>query len=172
MEEQYFDKPNFDKEYFSAIFYNSNFNKIPKDEAKNVRENITVSTEGYDLICPLGHEDSFEIIYKIQEADKKGPTPFVTPLVIVKTDKLIRTLGGFENNKPFVSLARNKEEFYTILNDTDRKNALKKYLKSVCAECKSNTQLNESSIVFKISQINKKFLDYLVSQTNKLKPIY
>lgn len=160
---KYLDKKDFKDEYKDAEFYDENFNFVPLTRViKNPPKEINVANNELDLIIPSNGNHLADLVIKIREADETGPFPWVDPVIIIRTKELFETLPGFENMMYYVGIMREKEEFYTIIHESSRALALKKYLGKVCKEIPQIGKLNEKSITFNLSQINKEFFDYIV----------
>ncbi len=128
---------------------------------------FSVLNKELDLVIPISDASELvDLINNIQEADRKGSEPWITPVVIIKTSSRLETIEHFVD-KYFVSISREKEEFYSVLTDRYRVKALERYLHKLCA----NTQLGRlrrSDIVFSPSQINSEFADYLAKLQEEL----
>ena len=131
------------------------------EEARMNPEGKRVLHIELDLVIPLTDEGILEeTIVKLREADKSGPDPWIDPAIIVKSQRKIRTLRAFFD-KHYIGLMRDKEEFYSILSDTIRANALTRYLDRLCEGNNIGT-IQRSDIVFYQSQINEEFMRYLL----------
>jgi hypothetical protein len=164
----YFKKIEFEDEYKSAKFFDLEFKEISIENAIKNPKNITVENKELDLIVPLKNDKILEkIIEKIREADTKGPKPWIDPVLILKTESRIKTLKNFVD-KYFISLMREKEEFYSILTDKRRVFHLEKYFDKLCEDFKCG-KIKRSDIVFYPSQVNEKFSNYLNEIQRELK---
>lgn len=164
---EYFRKPNFKEEYKNAIFFGSDFQEITIEEAIRNPEMVTVSNKELDLIIPiLNFEPLAELLARIREADRKGPEPWIDPVIIIKTERPLKTIEQFVD-KYFVSIALKREEFYSVLTDKIRMEALEKYLDRLCQKIKVG-KLKRSDVVFYPSQVNTEFAKYLSSIQNQL----
>lgn len=164
---EYFKKPNFKEEYANAIFFNQEFKTISIENAIGSPTGISVFNRELDFMIPVCNIENLEsLVQRIKNADRNSPDPWIDPVIIIKTEQPITAIPEFVD-KHYVSLARDKEEFYAILNDRMRANALEKYFGQLCQEpCTGN--LRRSDIVFKPSQVNKEFADFLSSIQNEL----
>ncbi len=164
---EYFQKTNFKEEYKHAIFLNSEFKLIPIDEAIKKSQGVTVLNRELDLIVPIIHSKTlYDTVKNIQLLDQKGPEPWLDPVLIIKTKTPLKTLEGFVD-KQYVSIEKEKEEFYSILTDKKRTNALSNYLDKLCATTQIGN-LRRSDIVFDASQVNERFAEFLSSMQNQL----
>ncbi|MBW2974006.1 hypothetical protein KY346_06490 [Candidatus Woesearchaeota archaeon] len=167
LDPKYFQKPNFAEEYKDAVFFDSNFKIITVEDAIANPLGTTVLNRELDLIVPLhDSKDLYDTVHALQEADEEGPYQWIDPVLIVKTKTPVTALEGFVD-KQYVSIAKEREEFYSILTDEERTDALSKYLDKLCAATKIGT-LQRSDIVFNTSQVNEKFADFLVNIQNQL----
>ena len=172
MDRKYLDKKDFKNEYKDAQFYDENFNPVSLiGVIENPPKEINVANNELDLIIPLSGNHLSDLVITIQEADDTGPFPLVDPVIIIQTKKLFETLPGFENMMHYVGIMREKEEFYTIIHENSRALALKKYLSKICKEIPQIGKLNEKSITFDLSQINKEFFDYIVKNILPFEPL-
>jgi hypothetical protein len=164
---EYFKKPNFREEYKSAIFFNPQFREISIEEAIRDPNRITISSRELDLIIPVKNPEMLEgLLTKIRKVDRIGPEPWIDPVIIVRTEVPIKVLENF-TNKHYVSIAREREEFYSIVTDKNRLAALEKYLDNLCKRIKID-RLGRSDIVFYPSQINNEFASFLQDIQNQL----
>lgn len=157
---KYFLKPNFKEEYKNALFFNSEFRQISIEDAIRNPYGVTISNNELDLIIPLSNELRLpRFIKRLQNQDRKGPEPWIDPVIIVKSEDKLKTLENFVY-KHFVSISRSKEEFYSVLTDGKRIKSLERYLDNVCNRSKIG-KLRRSDIVFNLSHINEEFANYL-----------
>ncbi len=168
LEPKYFKKPNFQEEYKNAIFFDQEFKRISIDEAIKNPYGVTVLNHELDLIVPiLNRETLCDTVKEIESLDQKGPEPWLDPVLIVKTKIPVKTLDSFID-KQYVGIAKEKEEFYSILTDRERADALSKYLDKLCASTRIGN-LQRSDVVFDASQVNKKFAEFLFNMQNQLR---
>lgn len=164
---EYVNKPNFREEYSSAIFFDSEFKVITIDEAIKNPYNITVSAKELDLVIPLSDEISLsDLVDNIRKADRKGVEAWIDPVIIIKTKTPLNVLKQFVD-KYFVSLAKEKEEFYSVLTDKARVESLERYLDNLCKRTQIG-RLRRSDIVFSPCHINQEFMRYLTIIQNQL----
>ena len=116
-EPEYFKKPNFKEEYKNAVFLDSSFNKISMDEAITNPFGVTIVNNELDLIIP--NQKSSNLLYLIdilRQCNNEGPYPWIDPVLIVKTENELQLKNDFLNAY-FLSISRENEEFYTIVNN-------------------------------------------------------
>jgi len=167
---EYFAKPNFRNEYSRALFFDADFNEISIDEAIRNPHSSTVLNRELDLAVPIKNNANLgDIVKSLQEADRKGPEPWLDPVLIIKTKSPVSCLPDFVD-KHFVSISKMQEEFYSIISDEQRLAALSRYLDKLCATTKIGS-LNRSDIVVDTSQINKKFAEFMYDLQNQLQAL-
>ena len=165
---KYFRKLNFKEEYKNSIFLDSDFNIIPMREAIKDPKDKIILNEELDLIIPIDTNKSLEeIVRNLRKSDKEGSETWEDPVIIIKTEFKIRKIPRFLH-KYFVSLIRNREEFYSVLSDKQRVNALERYVNNLCQRTKVGT-IKRSDIVFYPSQINEEFMRYLLELQRPLR---
>ncbi|MCK4670556.1 MAG: hypothetical protein KAT43_05115 [Nanoarchaeota archaeon] len=168
LKSEYFEKPDFGEEYGTAMFFDSDFNNISIDEAVKNPHGVTISNKELDLIVPIAEIVNLgQILKDIREADRKNPKQWIDPVIIVKTKTPIKSLEGFVN-KYFVSISHEREEFYCVITDRQRADALERYLDKLCERIQIG-KLRRCDIVFSPSQINTEFADYLSTIQNQLR---
>jgi hypothetical protein len=164
---EYFEKPNFKEEYANATFFDAEGNSISIDDAIKNPVGVTTSNKELDLIVPVTDREALEeTIEVLRSADHIGSDPWIDPVLIVQSKTPVKTLDYFVN-KQYVSINRGQEEFYSILTDRKRTQALQKYLDKTCKKTQIGT-LRRSDVVFHPSQINVEFADYLADIQNQL----
>lgn len=167
----YFDKSGFEDEYRKAEFYDSEFHKISLRRAKRVRRKITISNRELDLMVPLTHESLEKTVETLQKADKTGPKTWRDPFVIIRLGRRnIGNLPGFVSSTYYVNIRREREEFYTLVPSKRRSLALRRYVKRLCERVHVG-ELDENSVVFEPSQINKEAFDYMARQIRPLRQL-
>ena len=112
------------------------------------------------------YETLTEIVNGIRDADKKGPDRWIHPAIIIRSDSKLELLEDFSESQ-FINISKRCEEFYSILIDDARTNALKRYLRRVCNENDIGI-FNESDVVIAPSQINKEFIEYLLINQSEI----
>jgi len=165
----YFDKKNFDKEYANATFFDKSFRQISIEDAKSQRNDISVMNREFDMLMPLNATNLEQIINKIKELDSTGPAKWEDPVIIVQSNNPIRTIPSFHNAKSYVNIRKNREEFYTIMLDETREEALKRYLKQLCEKTPKIGTVDENAIAFNATQINEEFIKYMIKQIKPLR---
>lgn len=158
----YFDKPDFRDEYKNAVFFDEQFKPISIDDAISQKKGVIVENQEFDLLVPLLAENLEKTVLAIGEADKKGPAPFVDPAIIIHSANNLPVIPGFQTDLHFTAVSGIKEQFYAVITDEQRLLSLKRYLKSICTKDGCPGKLTENAIVFFPSQVNKKFVDYMI----------
>jgi hypothetical protein len=157
----YLTKDSSEVEYKDAVILDQSMQVVPFQEARINPEGKRILHMELDLIIPLTEEGILEeTITKLKEADRSGPDPWIDPAIIVKSKRKLRPIRAFFD-KHYVSLMRNREEFYSIISDPIRADALTRYLNKLCERNKIGT-IQRSDIVFYSSQINEEFMRYLL----------
>ena len=157
---EYFKKPEFKGEYKKAIFLNSYFEIIPIEEAIAKPLGVTIVNNELDLIIPVKKPSNLtNLIDIIREGNENGPFPWLDPVLIVKTEEVLKLKYNL-NNTYFLSISREKEEFYTIINNKNMQMEIANFLENECKiSCVGN--LIVSDIVFKPSYVNKEFYKFI-----------
>ncbi|MBW2997395.1 hypothetical protein KY349_03590 [Candidatus Woesearchaeota archaeon] len=166
---EYVQKPNFEQEYEKATFYDSEGKAIDIKDIEPEKGQIIVQNEELDLLIPISEETGLaRLVSDIKTADEEGPEPWIDPVIIICPSS-ITSIQGF-SDMDYVSISRTNEEFYTLVSDKRRLNALKKYLKRVC---KKNPvgKIKHSDVVIRASQINNEFVRYIQKMQAELRKI-
>ena len=119
------------------------------------------------MVIPLDEPGILgSLIDNLMQANREGPNPWIDPAVIVRTERPLKILDKFVD-KHFVSLAREREEFYSVLIDRKKADVLEKYIDRLC-EKTTIGRLKRSDVVFFPSQVNIEFARYLASLQGQL----
>ncbi len=158
---EYTTKKTFRDEYLSAIFYDSNMNVISIDDVIANPEGVIVSADELDLLVPINSSTNLiELVDIIKEADDRGPYPWKDPVLIIRTKSSISQIPRFSEGYYFC-INRRREEFYAVLTEQSRAEALERYIEKLCAEFQIGT-LKRSDIVFNPCKINEEFKRYVL----------
>ncbi len=94
------------------------------EEAAAATQEITIGHRELALVVPFDSAANLrDVVETIERADRSGPEPWIDPVFIVRTKDDVLGLTGFSEMK-YVGIARRQEEFYTILSDRERAEAL------------------------------------------------
>ena len=161
LSKEYFTKPIFREEYKNALFFDADFKEVSIDEAINASYTVTVSNNELDMLIPFDCADILQsFINNINEVSSKCLDKWLDPVIIVQTNSPVESLDDFVD-RPFVTISREREIFYSVISDNKRKESLQKYLDQWYERNKWCT-LSRRDILFYESQVNKEFADYLL----------
>ena len=169
IDQKYVRKSDFADEYKNATFFDNAFQVVSIDELAYRRyEKLIVENEELDLIIPASAASLPEMVSRIQQLDKAGESRWFDPVIIIKTEQAIPLIPGFDGEAVYLSIAKEREELYTIVRGDARIRAVKAYLTEACTMRKARETSVTCHAAWYNSQINKEFASYMAKMLDPL----